>query len=640
MWKKFDDFNTKLNDKIEEFKKFVEEYLTSVEMNFETLFTDQFKEKLSMFIQQDDDEKVKLPPAIEKKDKVNIVLIGPKESGKTSILKQQMKTQFRGIISLKDLLKWNLENGHPEYEEKIAQENEEKKKEYDDLKAQYDKLAKQAKSNKKIVLPDPPSESMYKCVSKTMFAELLNNRLSEGDCRIGCVFDDIECDLLESPEMALEYLDDFFVDDRQNSGQTQTDRADVSLFGHEVCAHAFAGYFHETELAERCRRNRSLVLADGLAEFLEQRIAIFLKFHIDKVDHHETADIAQAELLCDFIAGVNVRFENDLFLVFSVDLRTRVHIDGNESFGLIDDEVTAVGQRNRTLQGTSVIVFDFKVFEEAFLGAPKFHLIDLIGRKLLQFFADGEIFIAVVDINVVGVIAEIFADRLGNGIRFLVNAGFSRLVLEVVLGGFPLGFQFAHLLGNFKFAFGKAVRAHNVAHIRSLQTTDHFLEFATLLGIAFALRNADKVCVRHTDEESSCKAQMRRQTGALGADRFLDHLHHDFLPFVQNLINRKFFSDCFFIILIAVFAGKENVPVYRIFLVKETGLFKTDVNKRGFQRGKHFLHDTFIDITEDTVGLSALDNEFSEVSAFHHGDSLFVRCHANQNATLSILNSH
>ena len=213
MWKKFDDFNIKLNEKIEEFKKFVEEYLTSVEMNFDTLFTDQFKEKLSMYIQQDDDEKVKLPPAIEKKDKVNIVLIGPKESGKTSILKQQMKTQFRGIISLKDLLKWNLENGHPEYEEKIAQENEEKKKEYDDLKAQYDKLAKQAKSNKKIVLPDPPSESMYKCVSKTMFAELLNNRLSEGDCRIGCVFDDIECDLLESPEMALEYLDDFFVDE-------------------------------------------------------------------------------------------------------------------------------------------------------------------------------------------------------------------------------------------------------------------------------------------------------------------------------------------------------------------------------------------------------------------------------------------
>ena len=58
------------------------------------------------------------------------------------------------------------------------------------------------------------------------------------------------------------------------------------------------------------------------------------------------------------------------------------------------------------------------------------------------------------------------------------------------------------------------------------------------------------------------------------------------------------------------------------------------------KRGKHFLHDTFIDIAEDTVGLSALDNEFSEVSAFHHGDSLFVRCHANQNATLRILNSH
>ena len=52
-------------------------------------------------------------------------------------------------MSIKDLLQRNIDNDHPEMTEKITTSQEEKKKEYEEAKVAYDKLAKQAKEIKK-----------------------------------------------------------------------------------------------------------------------------------------------------------------------------------------------------------------------------------------------------------------------------------------------------------------------------------------------------------------------------------------------------------------------------------------------------------------------------------------------------------
>ena len=214
IWGKFQGFNTKLNEKIEKFKEYTDEYLKSVNEQFENLFTPSHQEKIALLVEAMEDEiNVKIPPAIDKKDRLNIILIGPEKSGKTSIIRQQMPKQYRGVVSLKNLLQWNLDNGHPDFTERIEKYKEEKKKEFDELKVAHDKLAKQAKTNKKLVVPDPPSENMYNFISKELFFELLQNRLNEQDCGIGVVFDDLNTDLLDSPETIIEYLEDFFVDE-------------------------------------------------------------------------------------------------------------------------------------------------------------------------------------------------------------------------------------------------------------------------------------------------------------------------------------------------------------------------------------------------------------------------------------------
>ncbi|MCQ2815786.1 MAG: hypothetical protein MJ252_00825, partial [archaeon] len=213
IWNKFSSFSNQLEEKIKLFREYSNELCTQENESFDNLFNQNMVERLTSIIPYENEVEVKIPPAIKKSDRLNVVLIGPPQSGKTSVLKEQIKKQYRGLISIGGLIEWNKENGHEDMEEKIRLYKEEKKKEYDEKKVAYDKLVKQAKSNKKIEVPDPPSEGMYLYISKEIFNELMTNRLSADDCRIGAVFDDLQSELLENPETALEFIEDYFKDE-------------------------------------------------------------------------------------------------------------------------------------------------------------------------------------------------------------------------------------------------------------------------------------------------------------------------------------------------------------------------------------------------------------------------------------------
>ena len=53
-------------------------------------------------------------------------------------------------------------------------------------------------------------------------------------------------------------------------------------------------------------------------------------------------------------------------------------------------------------------------------------------------------------------------------------------------------------------------------------------------------RDADVVDRRHEDQEPARHRDVRGQAGALGAERLLDHLDEDFLPFLQQVFDLGF----------------------------------------------------------------------------------------------------
>jgi len=130
---------------------------------------------------------------------------------------------------------------------------------------------------------------------------------------------------------------------------------------------------------------------------------------------------------------------------------------------------------------------------------------------------------------------------------------------------------------------------------------------------------------------------VRRQTGALGADRFLDHLDHDFLAFLENLVNGDFLGSAALVVVVAIFATQQLVPVHGIVLMEEPCLFETDIDERGLQGGEHLLNDTLIYIAQNSSRRDALYDQFRKFAVFHDGDALFVGRLANQDSALTLI---
>ena len=101
---------------------------------------------------------------------------------------------------------------------------------------------------------------------------------------------------------------------------------------------------------------------------------------------------------------------------------------------------------------------------------------------------------------------------------------------------------------------------------------------------------------------------MRRQTGTLGADRFLDNLNHDFLAFLEQFVDGNFFGRSPLVVVVAVLAAEELVSVHRIVLVQEAGLFKADVDEGGLECGEHLLDNALIYIAQNSVRRNTFNN--------------------------------
>jgi len=175
LWKKFSNYSGKLNEKLNEVKQLKTEDNESVnnaaanlnlsknisEKNsnannnhnnhyYGKLFqTEKDKRVEKMEIPEPEEEvEIKIQPQIESHQKYNVICIGPEKSGVSNILKEQRKFQFRGIVSIKNILEWNEQNNYHEICEKVKNYQQEKLKDLELQKVEREKLLKQAKAKK------------------------------------------------------------------------------------------------------------------------------------------------------------------------------------------------------------------------------------------------------------------------------------------------------------------------------------------------------------------------------------------------------------------------------------------------------------------------------------------------------------
>jgi len=64
-------------------------------------------------------------------------------------------------------------------------------------------------------------------------------------------------------------------------------------------------------------------------------------FHIDEVNHHQPAQIAQTQLARNFFGGFKVGFQRRALDMAFLGGTPGVHVDGNQRLGRVDHDIPA-----------------------------------------------------------------------------------------------------------------------------------------------------------------------------------------------------------------------------------------------------------------------------------------------------------
>lgn len=143
------------------------------------------------------------------KDKLNLILIGPEKSGKTSVAQYLAQEHQRCVVKLDQLYDFCVKRNLP-VGEKAAKF----------LEVRQEELAKaleEQEKNKKAKGKKPPPKGQeepevnpadYKYLSKEIVQEMIQARVREEDCNAGVVFDNLEAPQWPNLKFALEAICD------------------------------------------------------------------------------------------------------------------------------------------------------------------------------------------------------------------------------------------------------------------------------------------------------------------------------------------------------------------------------------------------------------------------------------------------
>ncbi len=274
--------------------------------------------------------------------------------------------------------------------------------------------------------------------------------------------------------------------------------------------------------------------------FLDGAIVLVL-VHVDEIDHDETSQVAQAHLAAGFLSCLEVRPHSRLLNVALTCRLAGVHIDRNQGFGLVDDEIAAGFQLDgRGVDGIELLLDRFGHEKRVFL-FPLLNLLGLARHDELGEILRFAIGLFTMNKDLLDILVEHVAhcpvDETALGIDQHRSFGCQCLLDNV----FPkLGKIFIVTLDLGLGALG-ACGPHDQAHaVRHIQLGDDGFQALAVCAIDDLAGNAASARrVRHQDRVATGEGEIGGQGCALVATFFLDDLdkHHltatnDFLDLV------------------------------------------------------------------------------------------------------------
>ena len=350
------------------------------------------------------------------------------------------------------------------------------------------------------------------------------------------------------------------------------------------------------------------VLVEGLAQRLQDHVAVLRPRHVDEVDDDDPADVAQPQLADDLVGGLDVDLR-DRVLEPALALAGEaagVDVDDRQRLGVIDDQVAAGGQVDPARERRAERLLSAVALEQVLLMSMEGDRVDELRSGPLEERGDPLVLLLVVDLGPVELAAEHVAKYADRQVRLLederggLDAGRSaleHLVQLVQVGDLPLEVL---LLGALRGGPDDVAALVLMRGVNLLQALAHLGP----LAVGEAPADADATALGHVDQVAAGDRDLHRKAGALRLQRILDDLDDDLLTALDQLVDSTSLAATALGLGLAV-GGDDLVDV------QEAVALQPDVDEGSLHPGQHVVDDALVDVADDGAGSASLDVELA-----------------------------
>ncbi|MCW0401745.1 hypothetical protein NB700_004301 [Xanthomonas sacchari] len=349
---------------------------------------------------------------------------------------------------------------------------------------------------------------------------------------------------------------------------------------------ALAAHLQQAEARDAADLHPRAVVLERVLQAVLDLALVLVGGHVDEVDDHQAAEVAQAQLARDLFGRLQVGLERGVLDVAALGGARGVDVHRGQRLGLVDHDRAAGRQAHAALVGGLDLRLDLEAVEQRDVVGVVLELAQALRHHLLHELLGVAVHLGGVDQDLADVGAQVVAQGADDQPRFLVDQERRRL------GQGGLGDRLPHLqqvvqvplqlFGIAADAGGADDHAHVVGDVQLVQ---RFLQRGAVLALDPARDAAGAGRVRHQHHVAAGQGDERGQGRALVAALLLVHLDHDFLALAQQFADRR---------LVVVDAGLEVIAgdfLQRQEAVALAAVFDEGRFQRGFEPGDAALVD-------------------------------------------------
>ena len=301
---------------------------------------------------------------------------------------------------------------------------------------------------------------------------------------------------------------------------------------------ALAAQFEQAEAGKFAHLHAGAVFFERIAQGVFHIALVLGVFHIDKVDHHQAAQVAQTHLARHFFSRFHIGFEGGVFNIGTARGTGGVHIHRHQRFGVVDHNRAARGQAHAARKRALDLVLDLETGKQRRVVVIKLQTAYVIRHHIAHKLGYLLVHLLIIHQNLTDIGAEIIAHGANQKRAFHKQK--VRLVMRIArfFDGLPQLQQIVEIPLQLFHAAADAGGAGNQAHAaRHFQFGHRGFELLALFALNAARHAAAARIIGHQHQIAAGQADKGGERRAFVAALVFFHLHNHFHALFEHVLN-------------------------------------------------------------------------------------------------------